>query len=132
MQRHAAIALVVLSSLMLGEAPCCRVHGYAGVASVFAPNSEARGPGEYVCPCCNKPHPKNGDPVRSFEAGCEATPLDGAVAEDETGIGDVELALALPVPAVATKMLPAQRLIATCARDADVPRTGALTLPLLL
>ena len=137
MHRHAAIALVVLSSLMLGEAPCCRVHGYAGVALELAPDSEARGPGEFVCPCCDKPNPRHakpgqGGPVRSFKRGCGATPLDGAVAEDETGIGNVELAQALPVPASVLQALPTGRLIAVCARTTDVPRPGALTLPLLL
>ena len=130
MQRSAAIFLVVLSSLMLGTTPCCRIHDYAGVANELAANSSQRGAGEFVCPCCNPANPKHGTRTSTLARGCDSPTLHGD--SDRTEARVDELPLALPVLGDDTRHAPAHRVIAALARATDVPRSGALTLPLLL
>ena len=149
MQRSAAIVLVVLSSLMLGQVPCCRVHDYAGVyagvanewagvanesanesAGEVAADSAQRGPGEYICPCCNRANPKHGIRTSALASGCDCTPLDGDSNRSDAVVAD--LPLALPILGDELRNDPGRRIVAVCARATNVPRFVALTLPLLL
>jgi len=134
MQRSAAIVLVVLSSLMLGTTPCCRIHDYAGVATELAAGNDQsgsqRGVGEFVCPCCNTPGPQHDGRTSTVARGCDSPTLHGDSDRSEAQVD--ELPLALPVLGDDTRHAPAHRVIAACARATDVPRAAALTLPLLL
>ena len=137
MQRAATILLVLYSSFMLGKAPCCRIHEFAGsvpseVMRSIDTDEHARGPGQYVCPCCEKPGKhENGQPAPHFGKACTCPTLIGTIAADSDAI---DLPLALPFDG---SFLPAK--IDTLSVFAFVQSTlappiavRALTLPLLL
>ena len=123
MQRSAAILLVVLSSLMLGTTPCCRIHDYAGAATDLAVSDlqagAERGPGEFVCPCCKRTNPKHGTRTSEIARGCECTTLDGEATRTKAS---ATLPLALPVVRDQPRMAPDGRTIAAHSRATDVPR----------
>jgi len=137
MQRAATILLVLYSSFMLGKAPCCRIHDFTGsVPSEVKPSEDSeehvRGPGQYVCPCCEKPGKhKDGQPAPRFGKKCTCPALIGTLAAASDAI---DLPLALPFDG---SFLPAK--IDTLSVFAFVQSTLAppiavreLTLPLLL
>ena len=137
MQRAAAILLVVYSSFMLGKAPCCRIHDFTGSVPAQAvepavEGDEARGPGQYVCPCCEKPvKHDDGQPVRQFGKPRTCPPLIASIAGDSDGI---DLPLALPcADTFGLFTIEASSTVAFVNQTRAPPAVlGALSLPLLL
>jgi hypothetical protein len=137
MRRAAAILLVVYSSFMLGKAPCCRIHDFTGSAPSAAPRAEvagahARGPGQSVCPCCEKPvRHENGQPERRFGKACTCPPLIASIVNDSDV---VDPPLALPFDGTFLPGAIGATSTAVVVHPTRAPPTGprAHTLPLLL
>ncbi|MHC4952801.1 MAG: hypothetical protein ACYTGZ_02845 [Planctomycetota bacterium] len=143
MHRAAAILLVISSSLMLGRAPCCSLHDFAGSVRVIASpavqsqsergGTEDRGPGEWVCPCCEKPHKHDVSQQEAPAAsnGCDLPALIAALVK-ATDAPDAELALPIEFAALLTVI--GREHVATPGDDSGAPMVAhaALNLPLLL
>lgn len=135
MLRTATILVVFCTSLMLGKAPCCRLHDFSApvhtAIQAGSPDRETRGPGEYVCPCCEKPKKQDGQPVPHISKPCNCPPLIASIAADADA---VDLPLALPSQFAVLPMTIGDAWNGAFVNLTRAPPTAysAVTLPLLL